>query len=249
VNNLVLSIFPGIDLLGRAFEEQGYCVVRGPDVLWGGDITTFHPPVGVFDGVIGGPPCQCFSRLRYINPKCGERHGNLIPEFERVVAEAQPNWFVMENVPEASEPMIKGYLVRSLVLNNRWLPDANGFGAEQTRLRRVTFGTPDGWVLPIELAALEAYAMSLAVTSGHAAVPVALERDAKGGLRRKKRISAERSIAEVCRLQGLPEDFLNESPFTNRAARKMIGNGVPLATGRAIAKAVKRAFEVLPWRI
>ena len=31
--NLVLSSFPGIDMLGRAFEEHGFCVVRGPDVL------------------------------------------------------------------------------------------------------------------------------------------------------------------------------------------------------------------------
>ena len=53
-NGLVLSIFPGIDLFGRAFEEKGYCVVRGPDILWGGDIRTFHPPPGVFEGVIGG---------------------------------------------------------------------------------------------------------------------------------------------------------------------------------------------------
>jgi hypothetical protein len=51
---LVLSIFPGIDGLGRAFEELGYCVVRGPDVLWGGDVRRFHPPAGVFAGVIGG---------------------------------------------------------------------------------------------------------------------------------------------------------------------------------------------------
>lgn len=61
---LVLSIFPGIDLLGRAFElEGGFCLVRGPDPLWGGDIRSFHPPAGKFDGVIGGPPCQEFSPL------------------------------------------------------------------------------------------------------------------------------------------------------------------------------------------
>ena len=90
MNGLVLSVFPGIDLLGRAFEEEGYCVVRGPDLLWGGDIRTFRPPAGVFEGVIGGPPCQFASRLRNLNPLCGKKHGNLIPEFERVVAEAQP---------------------------------------------------------------------------------------------------------------------------------------------------------------
>jgi hypothetical protein len=42
---LVLSLFPGIGLLDRAFEEAGFCVVRGPDLLWGGDVRVFHPPV------------------------------------------------------------------------------------------------------------------------------------------------------------------------------------------------------------
>lgn len=38
MTTLVLSLFPGIGLLDLAFEEQGYCVVRGPDLLWGGNI-------------------------------------------------------------------------------------------------------------------------------------------------------------------------------------------------------------------
>lgn len=58
---LVLSLFPGIGLLDMAFEAEGFCVVRGPDLLWGGDIKRFHPPAGRFDGVIGGPPCQLRS--------------------------------------------------------------------------------------------------------------------------------------------------------------------------------------------
>ena len=53
MNELVLSLFPGIGLLDQAFEEQGFCVVRGPDLLWGGDIKQFHPPAGKFDGVNG----------------------------------------------------------------------------------------------------------------------------------------------------------------------------------------------------
>ena len=28
---LILSIFPGADLLGRGFEADGFCVVRRPD--------------------------------------------------------------------------------------------------------------------------------------------------------------------------------------------------------------------------
>jgi DNA (cytosine-5)-methyltransferase 1 len=55
---LVLSLFPGLDGLGLAFELEGFTVVRGPDVLWGGDIRRFSPPAGRFEGIIGGPPCQ-----------------------------------------------------------------------------------------------------------------------------------------------------------------------------------------------
>ena len=61
MNELVLSLFPGIGILDKGFEEAGFCIVRGPDLIWGGDIRKFHPPVDVFHGVIGGPPCQEFS--------------------------------------------------------------------------------------------------------------------------------------------------------------------------------------------
>lgn len=84
----VLSLFPGIGLLDQAFEEMGFCVVRGPDLLWGGDIHTFHPTQGYFQGIIGGPPCQAFSRLRYFVDYNGYKTApNLIPEYERCVRE------------------------------------------------------------------------------------------------------------------------------------------------------------------
>lgn len=35
---LVLSLFPGADLLGMAFEQEGFCVVQGPDVIFGRDV-------------------------------------------------------------------------------------------------------------------------------------------------------------------------------------------------------------------
>lgn len=105
MTQLILSLFPGIGLLDRAFEEEGFCVVRGPDLLWGGDVRQFNPPAGVFDGVIGGPPCQAFSRLRFLVEANGYRTApNLIPEFERLVDTARPRWFVMENVPDAPAP-------------------------------------------------------------------------------------------------------------------------------------------------
>lgn len=253
---LILSLFPGIGLLDRAFEEvfadEG-CIVRGPDLLWGGDIKTFHPPAGRFDGVIGGPPCQIFSVMRHLNPNAGKKHGNLIPEFERCISEAQPEWFLMENVKNAPEPVIAGYMVCSLRLNNRWLAGA----PEQNRERRFSFGTRDGRSLTpyIEVAIFEAPITEFAVTAGNARkVPVKLS--SNGKLKPALRaptvtsghgavMSHERgnfSLADACRLQGLPEAFLDDAPFTAHGKRKVIGNGVPLPTGRAIAKAVKEAL-------
>jgi DNA (cytosine-5)-methyltransferase 1 len=154
---LVLSLFPGIGLLDMAFEQEGFTVVRGPDVLWGGDIRTFHPPAGVFDGVIGGPPCQMFSRLAVMVRHNGyePKFGNLIPEFERCVAEAAPRWFLMENVPAAPRPVVEGYVVRSQVVNNRWFVDEDGLGAEQNRTRALSFGTVDGRALAFDVALFE----------------------------------------------------------------------------------------------
>ena len=71
MSGLVLSLFPGIGLLDMAFEEEGFCVVRGPDLLWGGDNKSFHPPTGRFDGVIGGPPCKGESKLAHLNGQPG----------------------------------------------------------------------------------------------------------------------------------------------------------------------------------
>jgi hypothetical protein len=103
---LVLSLFPGADLLGMGFELEGFCVVRGPDVLLGGDVRGWHVPAGKFDGVIGGPPCKQFSQA--IASRGGAHaatQDNLIPEYERLVREAAPRLFwVMENVPEAPCP-------------------------------------------------------------------------------------------------------------------------------------------------
>jgi DNA (cytosine-5)-methyltransferase 1 len=243
---LVLSLFPGIGLLDMAFEIEGFCVVRGPDLLWGGDVKTFHPPAGKFDGVIGGPPCQLFSRMRHLNQRAGEKHGNLIPEFERVVAEASPAWFVMENVVDAPIPNVEGYLVRAYRLRDVWV------GGETIRLRRFSFGTPDAQRLPIEVLALHRTDAGPAVLAGGGGrrVPVAL-----GGTgKRKKTLEDGRTVRcgphngtrapleELLRAQGLPLDFLSDSPFTRTGKDHAIGNGVPLPMGRAIAKAVKQAI-------
>lgn len=252
---LILSLFPGIGLLDMAFEQEGFCVVRGPDVLWGGDVRSFRPPSNVFDGVIGGPPCQEFSPLSIMVRHNGhESHfGNLIPEFERCVYDAAPQWFLMENVPPAPLPEVDGYTVSASLLNNRWI------GAEQNRLRRLSFGTADGQELDFspDLVLFEApYATAVtssdgggvmrgkfAVTARHASrmswVPGSVT--AGHGGAPKKGIYVY-SLEDACELQGLPRDFTEEMPFRKEAKLKAVANGVPIPMGRAIARAVRRAM-------
>src|SRR3989304_1954434 len=129
---LVLSLFPGIDLLGRGFEAEGYCVVRGPDLLWGGDIREFHPPSGKFNGIIAGSPCQDFSKARR-SPPSG--YGNeMLAEFARVVTEAFPDWWLLENVPTVPRIQVAGYSVQRLDLN------AREGGMRQRRRSRLLLG-------------------------------------------------------------------------------------------------------------
>ena len=255
--NLVLSVFPGIDILGRAFEEEGFCVVRGPDVLWGGDIRAFHPPAGVFEGVIGGPPYQEFSPLVNLMKAKGvkPRHPNLIPEFVRVVSEAKPSFFVMENVKPAPVPKVSGYNTHSFILCPTWL------GEEQRRQRRISFGVCDGDAVDlrhwIEYVALELSETENAVFQGSPDnSDEAKQLGGHGPLRYHGAVTASdggssvkmeryRAITEMCRLQGLPEDFFGkDSPFRMDAKRQLIGNAVALPVGRAIARAIRMAPTV-----
>jgi DNA (cytosine-5)-methyltransferase 1 len=235
---LVLSLFPGIGLLDMAFEEAGFCVVRGPDLLWGGDIRRFHPPAGRFDGVIGGPPCQAFSPLRkLVEHAGGTLADNMIPEFERVISQARPAWFVMENVPAAPLPRVDGFGTVDRIIKDHWC------GGETGRERRFTFGLSrrfdHGPRFEVPTLALHTMQPAPAV--------LAAGFDAGGKRGRQRRAQAERlgfdsltTVDAAIRLSGLPADFLKEAPFTVSGKMKAIGNGVPLAMGRAVAVAVHR---------
>lgn len=135
-NTLLLSLFPGIDLLGRAFEETGFCVVRGPDLITGGDVRQFSPPADRFDGIIGGPPCQDFSRL---NRNPGKYSYEMLDEFIRVIEEASPIWFLFENVVGAPHFEIKGYTAQRFPLDLAWFTPFSRrrdfvFGSQMGRL-------------------------------------------------------------------------------------------------------------------
>ena len=132
-------------MLDRGFECEGFTVVRGPDVIWGGDVCTFHPPPGRFDGIIGGDPCQSHSSLANLVRAKGLEPSfpDMTPDFQRVIEEARPAWFLRENVPQAPEIKPAGYDVRSFLLDNSTLD--SGDGTDRMRLTS-PFNTRATWV-------------------------------------------------------------------------------------------------------
>lgn len=214
---LVLSLFPGIDLLGRAFRSQGFTVVEGPELLFGGDVREFRGIAGRFDGVIGGPPCQDFSRRRRVPPT---GYGvAMLGEFLRVVAECNPVWFLLENVPGVPDVKIAGYAVQRFDLTDREC------GGEQLRSRHFQFGHCDGFIIrPKRLQHMP--------RGKGAFAPAVLCRSEKRG----------EGYAVACRRQGLAEPI--KLPFPTALKRKMVGNAVPLKMGLAVAEAVTRPGPV-----
>lgn len=209
--DLVLSLFPGIDLLGRGFEDCGYCVVRGPDLIYGGDIRSFHAPRAVFKGIIGGSPCQDFSRARRCAPT-----GNglaMIAEYLRIVTEADPDWFLLENVPGVPSVTHRGYQVQRFNLN------AKEVGCAQNRLRCFQFGFKSGFPLVIHRG-----------QPVGAVSPCVLASEGK---------SPRRGWSQFCELQGLPVDF--DLPDMSRIGKyRAVGNGVPIPMARVVATAIQR---------
>lgn len=208
---LVLSLFPGVDLLGKGFEAEGFVIVRGPDLIFGGDIRAFSPPPGRFDGIIGGPPCQDFSSLRRSAPTGAGLA--MLDQFVRCVESAQPSWWLMENVPGVPDIAPCGYRVQRFDLR------ANECGMSQQRLRHFQFGSNCDEVLLLNRDE------RCAVTEKAA---LAIE-----GTRQQRR-----GWAEFCQSQGLPADFDLPS-FTLAAKYRAVGNGVAIPVARFIARAIR----------
>ncbi len=229
-SHLVLSLFPGIGLLCRGFEDAGFCVVRGPDKLWGGDVRKFHPPDGHITGIIGGPPCQNFCTA---NRKRDAATGmELVLQFLRVVVEAQPEWWLMENVP--GSPDLETFNVQRSTFNiQRFTLDASHVGSDQHRLRKFHFGyRPGSRELVIPRAGQSQPGLSQPTCMGSEA-----------------RRAGRRSWEEFCRLQGLPEGF-DLPGFTVAGKYTAVGNGVPYPMALALATAIRnRDRAVTPHRV
>lgn len=212
---LVLSLFPGIDLLGRAFQAAGFCVVRGPDTLLDDPIEAWAGTTG-FDGIIGGPPCQNYSDAnRHRDQDEGDR---LLREYLRILEESQPLWFLIENVRNVPDVEARGYQVQRLDLT-----DAE-CGGPQWRLRHIQFGHRLGWIIrPPRANAARSVTRCPTVTTAQAGP----------GDRHYRR----------CHKQGLGESLPLRS-LTKTARRRVIGNAVPLSIGASLATAVSQAGPV-----
>lgn len=209
-DRVVLSLFSGIGLLDSGFEQSGFCVVRAPEKILGGDIRKFNAVPGVFDGVIGGPPCQDFSRARR-TPPTGEGL-ELLGEFRRVILEANPVWFLMENVPCVPDLEIPGYFVQRFDLC------PTDLGQTQSRLRHFQFGSKAGWILNIHRRPFTGTKEPCATASEGSRV-------------------GKRTWAEFCVLQGLREDYT--LPQLHKTAKyRAVGNGVHAVVSREVARAI-----------
>lgn len=231
MGELLLSLFPGADLFGRAFELAGCSVVRGPDLLWGHDVREWvRPRPGTFDGVIGGPPCSPFSRVRKIGGHAA-RHADGIPIFWDVVRELRPRFAVMENVVDViGHKSIPGD-AEPIVLRD-W--DCGGL----TSRERVFF------VWPRDLG--DAFLLLPDRRDGKPAYTVlASSNKSRGFVHGHKALTPR----DAGRLQGWPEIVRTIEREADRGRKgnrmigarlivHMLGNGVPRAMGELIASRV-----------
>jgi len=155
-----------------------------------------------------------------------------VNEFLRVVCDAAPEWWLMENVAGSPAVTAPGYVTQSFTL------DASHLDSEQHRLRKLTFGhRPGSRELVIPRPSLSQPRLSPGQSQ-----PTCLASEGR-------RLKGRRSWAEFCRLQGLPAGFDLE-PFTVAAKYTAIGNVVPYAMGATLAMAiVARDHGVTPHRV
>lgn len=222
MSQLVLSIFHGLDLLGRGFEAEGFCVVRAAELELGFDVRKFTPVPDRFDGVIAGTPCNEFSLA---NRKTRTYHGYgkmMMDNFARVVTQSRCSWALLENVPTVPNIEIPGYSHQRFDLN------ATECGLEQSRLRHFQFFSAIGHVLTIDRSQHPGQSQPCVTASeGH-------------------RATGRRRLTEICTLQGLPESF--ELPYFRLEAKyKVVGQGVPVAMARRVAAAIHRAVTTAAW--
>ena len=149
----------------RANKSRGYSweVIEAPieDVASKALLSAGKLEVGEADALIGGPPCQPFSKSGYWSRgdsgRLKDPRANTLAEFIRVLRDTQPKTFLLENVTglaytgkeeglrflleeirQINATTGSHYKVTPKVLNAAW------YGVPQTRERIVLIGSRDG---------------------------------------------------------------------------------------------------------
>jgi hypothetical protein len=149
----VLSLCTGMGLMDRAFLDAGFDVVAGCEIeadmrdlyrqVCGGEhlVADIHdlPELltpGLFDGVIGGPPCQSHTTLRAMR---APRYPDETEAVRRVLDAARPRWFLFENVrpvniPDAARvPLNAMHFYQPHQSRRRWFTFSAGLRPPQAR--------------------------------------------------------------------------------------------------------------------
>lgn len=221
----MLHLYPGGGLLDKPFEEAGFCVVRGPDLLHGRRMSDWKLPApGAFSGIIGGPPCQPFSIATGSNEST---HTDQIGEFWRICNYLQPDFAIMEEVVDAgvlNHPDIPTD-VRVAILRD-W-----DCGGKTERVRG--FWHRGCSIIPP------------ATRDGKGEWSVlarSWDKVVSDGPRARVCMHSNLSSRRACELQGFPE-FMEHIEDERRVIPDklivhMMGNGVPRAMGEWVVRAV-----------
>jgi DNA (cytosine-5)-methyltransferase 1 len=103
-------------------------------------------------GIIGGPPCQGFSLMG--KRKLSDSRNELLHHYFRLVAEIQPKFFIMENVPGLLLGNVRGLLKDSMKditgygILGPVKVNANDYGAATNRDRVIIIGLRDADAIP-----------------------------------------------------------------------------------------------------
>lgn len=204
---LILSLFSGIGLLDRAFREAGFVVVSAGDLVTGQDIRDFRGIAGRFDGIIAGSPCQAFSDANRDRPGDENHYGIQMINEYKRIVSECDPFWYL------FENVRNAPDVRIDGYDHQRIDINQGWFDDVYRLRHIQFGHKEGKKIFWPRGAT------------------------RSGLKSAALASDDRSFRELCRLQGLEDDF-DLPDFTVRGKKKVVGNGVPLVMGRVIAKAV-----------
>ncbi len=246
----VLSLYTGLGLLDRAFEERGFTVDSAGDLQFGKPIQSYRGRLHSHEGIIAGPPCQTWSSADPLRtPKsqvdfsATSTHEGVVTlrELLRVIDEVQPLWFLVECVPGVPDLVAGGYHVQRFNLTDVEC------GGTQRRLRSIQFGSREF------SSATEGGRVTRDVAAACDAAAIHTPRDSTATIIRPARLTGcvptepavlasrcradEAAFERRCRTMGL-EQIPDLSAFTKATRFRLVGNGVPLTMGRVLARAV-----------